>query len=465
MQTECRKQRFSHQETGFLKTKNYLDSFINYERLNSYPYKKSIKLERTKKLLEALNIPYRDLSVIHIAGTKGKGSTATFVAYILACSGFKVGLYTSPHFADFRERIKKLTRSQNHEVATSLISREDVVRIIERFRPRLEYLKSGEQLGKITFFEVYTALAFSYFIEKKLDFVILETGLGGRLDATNVVEPLISIITHIGYDHTHSLGNKLQEIAHEKAGIIKNNSLVVSSSQRKQALKEIIKSCRLKKSDLVILGRDFKFANTKINQDYARFDFKFNDTFLKGLKIRLRGVHQIENASLAVAALLLLKNKGVIKQNLNIKLGLKSSQIEGRFQIVNLKPLVVLDIAHNASSFSVLDKALKDYFPDKKIILIFAASRDKDIRKMLQCIDYDKIIITSFDNPRSLGAAEIKHKCRLKQAKLALNIKEALQVALRQYNSNSVIVVSGSFFIVAEAREMLKKKSGNILLC
>lgn len=440
----------------YSKTKKYLDSFVNYENAINYVYKRSLKLRRVRYLLKVLDVSYKRLKVIHVAGTKGKGSVATFIAYILGASGFKVGLYTSPHFKDFRERINIL-KPTKEGVRNCLIPIKDVIRIVEEFKPILKKLRLTKDLGKLTFFEVYTALAFKYFLENNLDFVVLEVGLGGRLDATNVINPLLSIITNIGYDHTNKLGRRLGDIAYEKSGIIKSNVPVVIGRQRRTALETILKKCHSMGSDTFILDYDFNFNSAIFKENVTRFNFRFGDYVLNDIRISLKGMHQVENASLAIASLKILVDKGIIKKSLDFKKGFKENVLEGRFEIVRRKPLIVSDVAHNVSSFRSLAQTLKKYFPHKKIIIIFAASKDKDVKGMLRCISYDKIIITSFNNRRSLSPAEIKKKCGLKQAILATNIEESLKIAYKYYNRKYLIVVSGSFFLVAEAKVLLRK--------
>jgi len=436
----------------FRKAREYLDSFINYENRNDYHYRGSFKLKRVRRLMDILGISYKSLKVIHVAGTKGKGSTATFVSYMLAASGFKTGLYTSPHFVDFRERTK-IVIPHGRNVREDIISKEDVVRIINDFRPYLERMRFNPELGRLTFFEIYTALSLKFFLEKKVDYAVLEVGLGGRLDATNIVHPAVSIITHIGYDHTQKLGEKLGEIAREKAGIIKRNVPVVISSQRKSALSVIQRKARLKKAESFLLGRDFYFYNVRLALK-TTFDFRFKDFKLRA-RIPLRGMRQVENASLAIAAVHLLDKKYAVK-GIDYKKGLKETYLEGRFETALKEPLIILDIAHNVSSFRALNQSIKDYFPKKKIILIFGASKDKNVKQMLSVIDYDRIIITSFGNPRALDPHRIKEFCN-KTAVLEPSVEKALKKALSYYNKGCLILVSGSFFLAAEAKEAIKK--------
>ncbi len=438
----------------YQRAKDYLDSFLDYEKISYFPYQPSFKLERMPILLGYLRIPYQDLGAIHIAGTKGKGSTAQFLAYLLAGSGFKVGLFTSPHLFDFRERIQ-IVRSVKSKVGSSLISKKDLSKIVEEFSPGLKNLKIPKKLGQITFFEVLTAVAFKYFLQKNVDFVILESGLGGRLDSTNVVKPLASIITHIGYDHTDKLGKKLAEIANEKAGIIKRNTPLICSPQRPSSLKVIKDKCKSRSAPLFILGRDFKTQNIRFSKKHTIFNFRFNGFTLKDLKIHLLGEHQVENASLALATLFLLERKGIVKRRIDYKGGLRAARLPGRFEVVNKSPLTIIDIAHNASSFSALGRSLKRYFPGKKIILIFACSQDKDAKRMLKQIDYSYLILTGFNNPRSQDPLELKRIVGPGRVCLAKDIGEAWEKAGRKYRDKWVIVISGSLFLVSEAKGAL----------
>lgn len=456
---------------NFNDAKNYLDSFINYEKKDKFPYQKSFRLSRVEALLAKLNIDCHKLKTIHIAGTKGKGSTATFCAYVLAASGYKVGLYTSPHFFDFRERIQILISCKPQakfatanfgykpKIKNYLISKKDIARITKEFQPCLEKLRFDKKLGDLSFFEVYTAIAFKYFLEKKLDFVVLETGLGGRLDATNVARPLVSIITHIGYDHTDKLGRTLAKIAAEKAGIIKKEIPVVSSLQRQAVYKVIAKRSKKMNSRTFILGRDFKAEEIILRDNHTIFDFKSKKLGLSNLKIYLKGKCQVENASLALAAVSTLKERGFIDREIKFKPGLASAFITGRFETALADPLVVLDVAHNPSAFYALKENLELYFPSKKIILIFAAANDKDIKTMLKILPFSKIIITTFNSSRAFMPQEIKALCRIKNALIAKDIKEAFAAAKTLYKKDSLILISGSLFLVSEAKKLLQASS------
>jgi dihydrofolate synthase/folylpolyglutamate synthase len=439
-----------------VEVENYLNSFINYERLASFSYKKSLKLERIKNFLEKAKIPYQNLKFIHVAGTKGKGSVVNFCASLLSFSGEKVGFYISPHLYHLRERIAfKLPYCKE----IKLISKKELKEIVEEIKPFIEKLKFSK-FGRLTFFEILLSIAFKYFLKKKVDWVVLETGLGGRLDASNVVNPLICILTHIDYDHTDKLGKRLKDIAYEKSAIIKKDSLAISAPQRKSVKKVIEKRCKEVQAKVYWLGEDFFVDNIRINKNYTLFDFIFKDIKLKNLKIQLKGDFQVENAALSIMSVLLLKKEGLIDKEIDFKAGLLSTFLEARLEVVKKEPLIVVDVAHNPSSFSCLERNLKIYFPNKKIILIFAASKDKDIKNMLNKIKFDHLILTRFNNPRAYPPEEIKRECKLKESFITKDVGESLKLAKKLYNKNCLILVSGSLFLASELKQKIRNCHG-----
>ncbi len=445
---------------NYKQARDYLDSFINYEKKSIIPYQKYLKLERTRLLLERLKIPYRNMKVIHIAGTKGKGSTSGFCAYCLSSLGYKVGVYTSPHLFDFRERISIICR-EGHEIKNSLIKKKEFINILGEFKDKLDKLISGNKENKPTFFEIFTAMAFRYFIYKDADYVVLETGLGGRLDSTNVVSPLVSIITHIGYDHMKELGSKLENIAYEKAGIIKKGIPLVCSSQRPAVLKVIKRKCRAEKAKIFEIKKEGNILNLRVKRNITFFDFKFFNFRVNNLRLRVKGEYQAENAACALAAVFLIEQKKIISSKSALKIGVSEFTIPGRFEIIKNNPRIVVDIAHNESSFKSLKKNLELYFPSKKIILIFACSKNKDAENMLNKIDYSNIILTKFNNSRAVDPIEIYKRCRLKNVIITRDIKEALIEAKKIYKKDSIIVISGSVFLVSDAfKEVRKSKLG-----
>ncbi|HEC68671.1 MAG TPA: bifunctional folylpolyglutamate synthase/dihydrofolate synthase [Candidatus Omnitrophica bacterium] len=435
---------------------NYLNSFINYERIIKFPYQRSLKLERVENLFKKLRINPYALKAIHIAGTKGKGSTATYLAYILANSGFKVGLYTSPHFKDFRERIK-IIKTLNSQVHITPISEKLVVKLVREIRPILEKLRFHKKFGQLSFFEVYTALAFNYFFKKNVDFAVLECGLGGRLDATNLCKPLACIITKIDYDHTQQLGNSLREIASEKAGIIKGKSLVVSAGQRKVVREVLKEKAKLKQAKLYFYQEDFCSQNLRFGSNYTLFDYSSFLGSYRDLRIKILGEYQVENASLAIFCFQLLKEEFNLKEKALYR-GLEKAFLKGRFQVVKKAgKIFLLDIAHNPLSFSSLNQGIKRYFPSKKVILIFGCSKGKLAEKMLKNIDYNKLIFTRANHLRAQDPLILKKLCAFKNPLLTYNLETALKKSKELSDSQSIIVIAGSFFLVAEALTLLEK--------
>jgi dihydrofolate synthase/folylpolyglutamate synthase len=428
----------------------YLASFINYEKIPAYPYKESLKLERVKDFLGMLNNPQDSLRCVHVAGTKGKGSTCAFIAYILREAGFKVGLYTSPHLSDFRERIRILEpalkyRRQTNQKATvalglrqtscvfeGMISGKELTDLVRRIRPAIERYNQSSRYGPLSFFEVYTSLAFTYFKEKKVEIVVLETGLGGRLDATNTVKPLVCVITPISYEHTQKLGNTLTEIAQEKAGIIKPHLPVVSAPQKKEAREVIRNRCQKVGARLYEVRKGTRH------------------------KIRLLGEHQLINAAVAKAAVDALGDYRINISRDAIKKGLYNTLWPGRCEIVSRHPLIILDGAQNIDSAKAIKKAIKENFKYDRLLLILGVSCDKDIKGICaELYDFiDKVILTKANNPRAAEPEELAKYFLGKEKYLTKDTAEALRLARLRAEKSDLILITGSLFIIGELREL-----------
>lgn len=448
----------------------YLESFINYEKIPAFSYPESLKLERMKGFLALLGNPQEDLRCLHIAGTKGKGSACIFAAYILKNSGFRAGLYTSPHLTDFRERIRVLNSPQStlssspqHRDFEGMIGKREIARFVEKIKPIIEKYNRKCKYGALTFFEVYTALAFLYFKQKEVDYAVLETGLGGRLDATNTVNPLACAITPISYDHTDQLGSTLKKIAAEKGGIIKSGRLkVISAPQEKEAREVIRNRCKETGARLYEIGKDIIWRKTSACR-IARHDARrFQGFSVKGirgnydnLKIGLLGEYQMANAALAVGMVEALAEEKITV--LSIQRGLKRAVWPGRLEAASRRPRIVLDGAHNTASAAALREALKRHFEYKKLILVLGMSQDKDIEGVcdILCPIASKIILTKSGNSRA-AEPEFIQKMFLKQAELTNNVKEAITVAKKSANPRDLILITGSLFVAGEARRCLK---------
>lgn len=428
----------------------YLNSFIDYEKLNDYDYKESLKLDRMRCLAGLLGNPQDGIRSIHIAGTKGKGSTAAFLHSILKNSGFKVGLYTSPHLISFRERIR---------INDELISEEDLSRLCEAIKDDIP--RMGTE--KPSFFEVYTALAYLYFKEKRVDFAVYEVGLGGRLDSTNIIDPLVSAITPISYEHTQKLGKTLREIAGEKAGIIKEDKICVSAPQEEEALKVIRRVCDENRNRLIIVGKDILFEELYCDGEKEVFSVfgLFNEYPV--LETGLLGSHQVVNAATAIGIAEALCFHNIMISSGAIRNGIRDAKWDGRLEIVSVKPFMVLDGAQNRASANALAKAINRIFKYRNLILVLGVSRDKDIVGILEELESisDSIILTkSKVTERALEPSLIKKriKKRREEAVLTSNIEEALAVAQSRANNDDLILVTGSLFVVGEAKAWLNQK-------
>jgi len=433
---------------------------ITYSEAIDYIYdltKYGIKLglENINYLLYLLGEPHKKLKIIHVAGTNGKGSTCSSISSILQSDGYKVGLYTSPHLVDFTERIKI-----NHKP----INRKKVSELLERIKPYIEKVANTPSYGHPTFFEVITSMAFLYFFEEQVDYLVLEVGLGGRLDATNVCEPLISVITHIDYDHMDKLGNSLEEIAREKGGIIKPEGIVISSNQYEEAYNEIRKIADEKKSLIYSIGREISYKIVKSDIKGVIFNLKGIYREYKNLHTPLLGRHQADNAATAITAIEALKIRGVNITEKAIRVGLEKVKWTGRLEIIQNNPTLVLDGAHNPNGVKVVRDALKEIFSYHRLILVLAIFADKDYKKMIQIIvpNADLIITTKTESSRATSpriiAKEAAQYIDKNKIIVTENIPQAINCALSNSKEDDLICITGSLYTVGEAKKYFKSK-------
>ena len=420
-------------------------------RFNSSAYLAGLNVDKMHfglaaitELLSGLGNPQNSYKTILIAGTNGKGSTAAMIASILCSAGYNVGLYTSPHLVDVRERIV---------VNGKKISRNEFNRIIR-------HIKSKKR-QTITYFEFLTAASLLYFQRQKVDIAVLEVGLGGRLDATNICEPLVSVITNIAFDHMDYLGNTLESITVEKAGIIKQKGICITAAKQKEVSQVLKNICCKRQAQLYCLGSDIKIKKQK--NDFFTYRGLYRN--LKNLSISLRGEHQLSNAALALATIECIGEKGFGVDDTAICAGLKNTHWEGRLEILQDKPFFLLDGAHNPAGISVLCRSLKREFSYRRLIIIFGALADKNYHQMLQkIISLDPVIIlTQLKTKRSLAADDIMDVVRKKgySAIVTRNVKQAIEQALVMAKKHDLICATGSFYLVGEIKESFPK----ITLC
>jgi dihydrofolate synthase/folylpolyglutamate synthase len=440
-------------ETRYNQALDYLYSFVDYSLKHSSELAKAdFNLNRMFALMKSLGDPQTKYPIIHVAGTKGKGSTSALCAAGLQAAGYMTGLYTSPHLEDFVERIR---------INGEPISHEQLADLVDEIKPHVA------KIEMLTTFEITTALAFMAFAKYGCTAAVFEVGLGGRLDATNIVTPKVSVITSLSYDHMAVLGNTLALIAGEKAGIIKPGVPVVSSPQKDEALEVLLRVASEKNSDITLVGRDVGFelvgsslsGQTLTADDRRQTLRQAQDIAAVGgqrsaveLKIPLLGAHQIENAATAYAA---LKASGIPITDEQIKTGFSQVQWRARFEIARLDPPVIFDSAHNQDSFEKLRETLEEYFPGKKVYLIFGASEDKNIPGMFAEMKpkIQKIIITRADHPRALSVEQIAGLADQAGAEweAVVPVKDALRRALElSAKDGSIVLSAGSMFVTAE---------------
>lgn len=431
---------------NYRQAQEYLLSFTDYEKLPGIAYTAAnYDLRRMEALLAPFGDPHKGVTTVHIAGTKGKGSTAAMVASSLTAAGYCTGLFTSPHLHSIRERVR---------VNNVPISEEEFAQIIGELEPVVERINRRSQFGQLTTFEVLTAAVFMHFKRRSVDVQVLEAGLGGRLDATNVAAGDVCAITSISLDHTEILGDTIAKIAREKAGIIKQGCTLVSATQTQEAREAIEQSCRAAQCRLIQTGREITWEggssdrhgqHLTVNALHSSYD----------LTIPLIGDFQMENAAVAVGILEALIERGMVIPARAIVQGLGAVEWPGRMQVLREGPLVLADGAHNGYSMRMLRLALKKYFHYRRCICIFGTSTDKDIKGMAGEIAgfADDVIATASTHPRAAASGRIADVLAEEgiNAGVTGGVADALTMALKMTCGDDLILVTGSLFVVGEA--------------
>ena len=440
----------------------YIEGFIDYERSPDFSRQARLyNLNRISLLLELLGNPHDRLQVIHIAGSKGKGSTAALIASVLTQAGYKTGLFTSPHLITPRERCR---------IDGDLISKADVAFYVEKLKPAIETVSTSE-FGRVSFFEIYTALAFSYFADKATDFAVIEVGLGGRLDATNVVTPVATVITPIGLEHTAILGETYTEIASEKAEIIKQKCPLALAPQHPEARTVFEKVASERNAPIVepknLVGRDCSASSSRLvrNADglpvAQEFDVETDSESYPQLTMPLLGHHQFINATTAVTAIECLKQKGYIVPKTSVYAGFKNVQWQGRIQRIRSSPIVVLDGAHSPASMEVLCSTLRQSFRYDRVTFIVSLMRDKNLTAIGNIVSQtaDFVIATQvLNNPRVMSAEEILDAWENTCEKISAcsTPEKAITRALSGASPTDLICITGSLYLVGQALEIFK---------
>lgn len=451
---------------------DFLRSRIDYERTLSVPYgQRDFRLDRMRELLARLGNPQDALRIVHVAGTKGKGSTAAMIASVLRAGGCRTGLYNSPHLDRVEERLM---------VDGSICPADELEQLLARVQPVVAAMDAQcpddpRESNRPTYFEIITALALLRFAEHQVDAALLEVGMGGRLDSTNVCQPLVSVITSISFDHTQQLGKTLGAIAGEKAGIVKFRTPVVSGVLAAEPREVVADAARRCESPLVQLGRDFDFtyrpprglesAPAAGHMDYCN-RAAGAEVEWTNLELNLTGAHQAANAAVALATLGELARQGWTISEEAVRRGLAEVRWPARIEVLRRRPVVVLDAAHNVASIEALVQVLDESFSSPARLAVFATTRDKDIRGMLRILlpKFDEVILTRYtSNPRGAPPEELDALC----AELAPIRRHvcpdpvaAWKLAGQIARAEHLICITGSFFIAAEMRAAMRQSGG-----
>lgn len=434
---------------AFSKAMKYLDTLTDFERLRIVRYNnQNFDLDRMRSLLRKMGNPHEQFKSIHVAGTKGKGSTCAMIASMLQACGYKVGIYTSPHLIDIRERIC---------VNGEMISHADFARIIRTIEPIGIKMRPTP-----TYFDVLTATAFKYFAEQKIDIAVVETGLGGRLDSTNVITPEVTAITSLSKDHMAQLGYTVAKIAEEKAGIFKTGVPAVTVLQDPEAEAVLKRIAEKVGAPLDITGKtiefSFRFESSRMLGPHNRICLTTPNSKFEHLAVPLVGEHQAINCGLALSVLDKLKGRGIAINDAKAMEGLAKTTMPGRMEIVNAMPRVIVDGAHNAASLDAVMKAIGQHVPYDSMVVIFGCCGDKDVAGMLDRLSSgaDKVIFTKVDSIRSANPDELAARyveLYGKMAQVAPTLVEALAIANRAVTREDLICITGSFYLVGEAKK------------
>jgi dihydrofolate synthase/folylpolyglutamate synthase len=436
----------------------FLFNRVNFERLSGMQYSTDdFKLDRMRELLRRLGDPHEGLPAVHIAGTKGKGSTAALTAAILSAAGVRVGLFTSPHISAFEERMA---------VGGAIPSPEELVELVRQVAPVVGELDKLPGHMSPTYFEIATALAWLYFREQRAEIAVLEVGMGGRLDATNLCRPAVCIVTTISRDHTRQLGSRVEQIAREKAGIIKAAVPVVSGVTEEPARAVVAETCGQLGAPLFELGRHFRYRYHPASigterADEALVDFDSPRHAWHGLTLPLVGEHQARNLALAAMTVELLEDQGWNLPAGAVPTGLSHLRWPGRIEVLGRAPTVIVDAAHNWEAVAALLRTLDESFVARRRVLIFAATRDKDVAGMLRQLlpRFGAVIVTCFqNNPRHVPVEVLAETVRGLTDQMFHTAPDAAsgwKLARRIASPDDLICVTGSFFLAAEVRDLI----------
>jgi dihydrofolate synthase/folylpolyglutamate synthase len=436
---------------------SYLFERTDYERQIALRYNvTTFNLDRMKRLLSLVGNPQKKIATVHVAGTKGKGSTCTMLAKMLEANGYRVGLYTSPHVVSLHERIM---------VNSTMISDSAMLGLINRIYGPVERMtKAGETP---TFFEIMTAMAFLHFVDQETDIAVIETGMGGRLDSTNVIEPKVVGITSLSLDHMNQLGKTIEAIAQEKAGIFKKGVPIITVPQEPNAMRVLKRHATATKAPLAVTGHDidfsYRFESSREHGPHTRICVTTPTSKFEHLRVPLPGEHQAINCGLALALLDKLKASGYEIDDEKAIHGLRNVSLTGRMEFICDDPRIMIDAAHNAASIKALIQAIGQHVPYDSMVMVFGCNSDKDVAGMLAQLQYgaDKVIFTRSNSPKAMhpqDLADMYTEICGKMCQTAMSLKEALNIAQSAIGKEDLICITGSFYLVGQAKVQFSKK-------
>jgi dihydrofolate synthase/folylpolyglutamate synthase len=432
----------------FESAREYLESLIPY-KMEDY---EKIGLGRMEALLKEMGDPHRQYSTIHVGGTAGKGSVATMISKITESAGFKTGLHISPHLQDIRERM---------QVNGKMMKEKEFIALVVAVRNAVEKVEKSRH-GKPSYFEAMLAMSFHHFMMEGVDVAVIEVGLGGRLDGTNVVAPEVVVLTNVGLDHMEFLGDTVEEIAHEKVGIFKKGVDVVSGVTQPSVIEIVQKRAKELGCKLFLLGKDISYDRVKMRKAGSMFDLVVGDERYHDVELSMMGTHQVSNAALAVGAALRLNHNGLIIKEEAFRKALANVSVPGRFEIERQGPLVVMDGAHNPMKTDALVRTIEECYPKRKVFFVFGSMKTKNVKEMIAKLSpvAAKFYFTSFQSTTDFGKRmsydpqELKYFTEV-ESEVIKDSSKAYEKAIKDAGPRGIICVTGSFYLVGELRGRL----------